>query len=70
VVDGLLADALVYCDMTTSPDGEPVDAEWRLQEIASRYEPGSIVADSMAEAGPRIIHSVRVITGLPGFPTD
>jgi putative nucleotidyltransferase with HDIG domain len=70
VVDGLLADALVYCDMTTSPDGEPVDVERRLQEIASRYEPGSIVADSMAEAGPRIIHSVQVITGLPGFPTD
>lgn len=70
VVEGLLADALVYCDMTTSPDGEPVDVEVRLQEIASRYAPGSIVADSIAEVGPRIVHSVRVISSLPGFPTD
>jgi putative nucleotidyltransferase with HDIG domain len=65
-VEGLPADALVYCDMTTSPDGEPMDVEKRLQEIAARYEPGSIVADSIAEVGPRIIHSVRVITGMPG----
>jgi len=24
-VDGLVADALTYCDMTTSPDGAPVE---------------------------------------------
>ncbi len=66
-VDGLLADAMVFCDMTTSPDGVPMDVEKRLQEIAERYEPGSIVADSIAEVGPRIVHSVRVITGMPGF---
>ena len=70
VVEGLLADALVYCDMTTSPDGTPTDVEKRLQEIASRYAQGSIVADSIAEVGPRIVHSVRVIMGLPGLPID
>lgn len=63
VVEGFLADALVYCDMTTSPDGQPVDVEKRLQEIAARYEPGSIVADSIAEVGPRIIESVRIVDG-------
>jgi putative nucleotidyltransferase with HDIG domain len=61
VVDGFLTDALVYCDMTTSPDGVPVDVAKRLQEIAARYEPGSIVADSIAEVGPRIIESVRIV---------
>jgi putative nucleotidyltransferase with HDIG domain len=67
IVSGLLADAMVYCDMTTSPDGEPVDADDRLSEIAARYAPGSIVADSIAEVGPRIVESVRAITGNPGF---
>jgi putative nucleotidyltransferase with HDIG domain len=62
IVDGLLADAMVYCDMTTSPDGEPMDVERRLQDIAMRYEPGSVVADSIAEVGPRIIQSVRTIS--------
>lgn len=67
VVDGLLADAMVYCDMTTSSDGKPVDVEARLKEIAARYAPGSIVADSIAQVGPHIIGSVRAITGNPGF---
>ncbi|AEV81989.1 phosphohydrolase [Actinoplanes sp. SE50] len=69
-VNGLMADALVYCDMTTSPDGDPVDVEKRLKEIASRYAPGSIVADSILEVSPRIVQSVRVITGMPGFQAD
>jgi HD domain len=67
VVNGLLADAVAYCDMTTSPDGEPGEVESRLQEISERYEAGSIVADSMAEAGPRIIQSVRAVERAPGF---
>ncbi|MBW6432404.1 HD domain-containing protein [Actinoplanes hulinensis] len=66
-VGGLPAHAMVYSDMTTSPDGDPVEVEKRLQEIAARYAPGSVVADSIAEVGPRIVHSVRVITGLSGF---
>jgi HD superfamily phosphodiesterase len=60
-VDGLLSDALAYSDMTTSPDGDPVDVEIRLNEIAERYEPGSIVAEFIAEAGPWIIQSVRAV---------
>jgi putative nucleotidyltransferase with HDIG domain len=66
-VGGLPDHAMVFCDMTTSPDGETVDVEKRLQEIASRYEPGSIVADTIAEVSPRIVDSVRMITGMPGF---
>jgi len=62
IIDGLVADALVYCDMTTSPDGDPIDVEDRLAEIAARYGPGSLVADSKAEARPRILESVRNMT--------
>ena len=57
-----MADALVYCDMTTSPDGDPIDVEDRLAEIAARYGPGNLVADSIAEARPRILESVRNMT--------
>jgi hypothetical protein len=32
---------LTYCDMTTSPDGEPVPVDRRLAEIHDRYGPGT-----------------------------
>jgi putative nucleotidyltransferase with HDIG domain len=66
-VGGLPDHAMVYCDMTTSPDGETMEVEKRLTEIAARYEPGSIVADTIAEVSSRIVKSVRMITGMPGF---
>lgn len=40
---GVLRDALWYCDLTTSPDGEPVGAEERIAEIKARYGPGDVV---------------------------
>jgi hypothetical protein len=60
-VGGLLADALIYCDMTTTPDGKPVDVETRLSEVLSRYGPGDIVAESIAEASPHIVDAARRI---------
>jgi hypothetical protein len=73
-VDGLLADALTYCDMTTSPEGNPIDVEARLNEIASRYGSSDVVAVSIRKAQPKILRSVtNVITRLPhdlgGFAT-
>src|SRR6266508_2630910 len=35
--DSLPHDELCFCDMTTSPDGEPVDVTSRLAEIRARY---------------------------------
>lgn len=32
-----LADAITYCDLTTSPDGEKVGAEERVADIVRRY---------------------------------
>jgi HD superfamily phosphodiesterase len=37
----VLANVLTCCDMTTSPDGEPVPVERRLAEIQDRYGPGT-----------------------------
>jgi hypothetical protein len=63
-VDGLLMDALIYCDMTTTPDGEPADVEKRLSEILSRYGTGDVVTESITEATPHIVNSARRIEGL------
>jgi hypothetical protein len=68
IVDGLIADVLVYCDMTTSPDGDPVDADTRLSEISARYGPGHIVSDSMAEVRQNILRSVRSVTAARSDP--
>ncbi|GAA0466390.1 metal-dependent phosphohydrolase, HD subdomain protein [Paractinoplanes deccanensis] len=61
-VGGLLADAITYADMTTDPDGEPVEVEQRLAEILARYGDGHLVAESIREASPFIIGSVRSLT--------
>ena len=36
-----LSSVLTFCDMTTSPDGEPVPVERRLAEIRNRYGQGT-----------------------------
>jgi hypothetical protein len=68
VIDGIVADALVYCDMTTDPHGQPVDVEKRLSEISARYGPGNLVSESIEEARPRILQSVRRVTGTDSRP--
>lgn len=65
-ISGLLADALIYCDMTTTPDGEPVDVEKRLSEILARYGPGEVVTESITEATPHIVGSAHRIETLLG----
>jgi hypothetical protein len=56
-----LSDALTYCDMTTSPDGELVPAEQRLAEIHDRYGPGHLVSRSIQRATPMILRAVEQI---------
>lgn len=63
-VGGVLADVLTYCDMTTTPDGEPTDVETRLAEIKSRYGAGHLVAESISEASPAIVHAARTVSEL------
>ncbi|MBT8226366.1 MAG: HD domain-containing protein [Dactylosporangium sp.] len=61
-VGGLLADALTYVDMTTDPAGNPVSVDDRLGEVLSRYGPGSVVAESIAQARPDIRRAVQAVT--------
>ncbi len=54
-----LADALVYADLTTGPDGEPVGFEQRLAEVETRYDDGSVVVEALALARPHLQAGVR-----------
>ena len=49
-----LADALTFCDMTTSPDGNMLPVEQRLAEILARYGPEHLVTRSITRSGPHI----------------
>jgi hypothetical protein len=65
-----LADALAYCDMTTSPDGHPVPVEKRLAEICARYGPGHTVTRATTKSAPHITAAVRrVCDRLAACPT-
>jgi putative nucleotidyltransferase with HDIG domain len=47
--DQRLVDALVWCDMTTTPDGRPATAQDRVAEILGRYGADSVVGASSGE---------------------
>ena len=56
---GLLRDALWYCDLTTSPDGQPVSAPDRIAEIKARYGPGHIVTQFITDGAPELLAAVE-----------
>jgi putative nucleotidyltransferase with HDIG domain len=51
-------DAVCFCDMTTGPDGETVDARDRLDEIEVRYGPDHLVTRFIRRARPEILSAV------------
>ena len=57
-----LADALTFCDMTTSPDGEHVHVHHRLAEIHDRYGSGHLVSRSIRRATPLILEAVGQVS--------
>jgi putative nucleotidyltransferase with HDIG domain len=54
-----VADALVYCDLTTGPDGRSLTVEDRLSEIRSRYGAGSVVVRFVDRADEELVSAVR-----------
>ena len=46
---------LTAADMTTSPDGDPVDPRFRIREILARYEPEHPVHRAIARSGPDLV---------------
>ncbi|HEU5156036.1 MAG TPA: HD domain-containing protein [Streptosporangiaceae bacterium] len=65
--DEALSDALTYCDMTTTPDGEPVTVGRRLSEISERYGPGHLVTRFIHLAEPYLVDAVRSIQRKTGL---
>jgi hypothetical protein len=53
-----LADALTYCDMTTSPDGQRLTVGQRLAEIRARYGPDHLVSRAITRSLPEITSAV------------
>ncbi|MFB7133852.1 HD domain-containing protein [Streptomyces sp. NPDC056237] len=65
----LLVDALVYCDMTTTPDGGRTTVEERVVEILGRYGGDSVVGRFIRRAAPEIFGAVgRVEAALAAQP--
>lgn len=55
----LLRDALWWADMTTTPDGEPTNADDRIDEIQRRYGPEDLVTFFIRQAKPELIAAVE-----------
>ncbi|MCD9593281.1 HD domain-containing protein [Streptomyces sp. 8ZJF_21] len=49
-----LVDALIFCDMTTTPDGGHTTPAARLDEIVQRYGPDTVVGRFIQRAAPEI----------------
>ena len=56
-----LTQALIYCDMTTDPDGRQVSFDTRLAEILSRYGEDDVVSKSMQAAAPRMRQAINAV---------
>lgn len=56
-LDSDLNDALCYCDMCTTPDGEPTNPVDRIHEIAGRYGSDSLIGKFIRRAEPEILRS-------------
>ncbi|RAY16735.1 phosphohydrolase [Actinomadura craniellae] len=71
LVDGPLKEALIYCDMTTTPDGRLIEVGARLAEIRERYGPGHVVTRFIRLAEPHLVGAVQAVqsrmlpAGLP-----
>jgi HD domain len=63
-----LADALTFCDMTTSPDGEHVQVTRRLAEIHDRYGSAHLVSRSIRRATPLILEAVGHVNARAAAP--
>jgi Phage integrase family/HD domain len=57
--DSATADALTYCDMTTSPTGQTVTMADRLAEIAERHGPDHLVVQCLERAHDHLLGAAR-----------
>jgi hypothetical protein len=70
VESSLLVDALIYCDMTTTPDGEVTTVQARLTEIRSRYGDDSVVGRFIRRAAPDLTAAVARMEAALAAPPE
>ena len=51
-------DVVTFADMTTSPSGEPIDAQDRVDEILTRYAPDDPVFEAVSSSTPQLLAAV------------
>jgi hypothetical protein len=54
-------DAITYCDLTTSPDGDEIDVKERVTDIVRRYGADHPVGKGAISSSPSWFESVRRI---------
>jgi putative nucleotidyltransferase with HDIG domain len=57
-----LAEALIYCDMVTGPDGQHMPVEQRLADIHARYGLDDLVSRAITRSGPLLTAAVRRVS--------
>jgi len=65
----IIADALTYCDMTTSSTGQRVSLQQRLDDIFHRYNETHIVSQAIHQAQPSLSEAVQRV-GEALYKTD
>ena len=56
---GVVRDALWYCDLTTTPDGQETNVRDRISEIRDRYGPGIMMTQFVNTAEPILLGAVN-----------
>ncbi|MFH8340885.1 HD domain-containing protein [Streptomyces sp. AM6-12] len=54
-----LVDVITYCDLSSSPDGHPVDPSDRLKEVLERYGSEHVVFRAVSAARPELLRMVQ-----------
>jgi hypothetical protein len=57
-----LEKALIYCDMTASPTGQPVTVEDRIADIYARYDEDHPVVRAIRRSEPWLVGATHAIT--------
>ncbi|WP_345699638.1 HD domain-containing protein [Kitasatospora terrestris] len=63
--DQRLVDALVFCDMTTTPGGASTTAAERVAEIVSRHGADSVVGRFIRRSTPEVLAAVARVEATP-----
>ena len=59
-----VAAALIYCDLTTGPQGRPMSFDDRVAEVFARYCEDSLVSEALRRARPHLAASVEATAEL------